>query len=278
MYSRQEGFFKGFGDFELFYQSWTVSNPVGTLVVTHGLGEHSECYQRFAEGLSPSGFNIFAWDLRGHGKSEGKRGVVEGFSSFSKDLAKFVEFLKPQIASKPFLLVGHSMGGLVLAQTLIDIGNLGAKAAVFSSPLFGISAPVPPLKEKVGRMVAGLLPNLTLYSGLKYEDLTRDRDVVKEYEKDTYRHERISTSLFVQMTETMQMAMTKAGSILLPVFLQQAGMDKIVSASAATQFFSRLGSKDKELIVYDEYYHEIFNDVGREKVFSDLNGWLKKWI
>jgi alpha-beta hydrolase superfamily lysophospholipase len=286
MYKRAEGYFQGkavsdsrtASKTEVYYQSWTPENTIGTLVVTHGLGEHSESYHRLAEGLAGSGWKIVVWDLRGHGQSEGKRGVIEKFSYFGDDLMTLLEIVRAQNQNhQPIVMLGHSMGGLITTSFILNRAPQSVRGVVLSSPLFGVAVKVPKLKEQLGRKLAGYLPNFTLYSGLKFEDLTRDKAVVAEYERDTLRHERISTSMFVQMTDLMQVCLQSASKFAYPLFVQQAGEDKIVSASATRDFFNRVENKDKEMIVYDDYYHEVYNEVGREKVFADLRRWLARF-
>ena len=70
---RREGHFKGFGDCDLYYQSWTLGeNTNATFVITHGIGEHSESYHHTATALAKKGYAVYGWDLRGHGRSESK--------------------------------------------------------------------------------------------------------------------------------------------------------------------------------------------------------------
>lgn len=277
MSQRTEGYFRGYNDFELFFQSWKTDQSRGTLVVTHGLGEHSECYNRLAEGIVDTAkWDIYAWDLRGHGRSEGKRGTIRAFSDYCEDYKKFVELVKKQ-TQKPIVLLGHSMGGLVTSASVIKYGEMGAKALVLSSPLFGISVQVPAIKEKAARFASKLLPNLTLHNELKYEDLTHDPSVIEEYEKDILRHDRISTSLFIEMVETMDYCLKSAGRVKLPFLLQYAGQDRIVSSPKAEEFYNRVGSDNKTLKLYEDFYHEIYNEIGRPIVFADLAAWLKQW-
>ena len=163
MTTRTEGHFSGYNNADLFYQTWSIPNSRGTLVVTHGMAEHSESYARFAEGMNRRGWNVIAWDSRGHGKSDGKRGYVEDFAWFSEDLKLFVDHLKKNPSfKKPFFFVAHSMGGLVLLKTLLNYGPMGATAASLSSPLLGITVKVPPAKDFAAKLLRKVLPTFTI--------------------------------------------------------------------------------------------------------------------
>ncbi len=275
---RREGHFRGFDGAELFYQTWEPPNSCGTIVVTHGLAEHSECYQRLVDGMLPHGWTMCGWDMRGHGKSEGKRGAVNSFDDFSQDLKVLAETINKINLPKPYFLLGHSMGGLVNINALIKFGDLGFTAATFSSPLLGIALPVPAVKDMAARFLKSWIPSLTLNNEIIYEDLTRDESVYRTYDRDPLRHDRISLALYLGMIDTFNFALLNAGKIRLPILMQLAGDDKITSRKAAERFFERLGSQRKDLKVYKGYYHEIFNDIGRETVYTDLNNFLKGFL
>jgi alpha-beta hydrolase superfamily lysophospholipase len=265
---------------EIFYQTWSAPGARGTLVLTHGMGEHSESYWKTAEDFSRMGWNLIAWDLRGHGRSEGKRGHVDSFEDYSHDLAQFLKYLEKSGHLKtPFSLVGHSMGGLVTLKYLTsDEFESGPKpvAAVLSSPLLDVAMAVPALKDAAAKLAFKVWPSVTLNNGIRDEDLTRDPEWLKTYPKDTLRHDKVSPALYFGMFDAMKAVKENASRVELPILVQAAGNDKIVSTSATQQLFATLASSDKELIVYNDSYHEIYNDLDRAEVLSDLDGFLKR--
>ena len=277
-FSRREGHFRGYGGTELFFQSWSAPGNNETLVITHGIAEHSECYAPTAESLVALGWNIVAWDLRGHGRSEGKRGYVAEFADYSRDLAHLLKFLKSSDRIKDsFALLGHSMGGLVTLRHLVDDDTNAPRprAALLSSPLLGIALAVPAVKDMAAKFLNRILPTVTLHNEIRYEELTRDLERLKHYDSDPLRHDKISPALYLGMIENIEFVKVRADRIKLPVLLQAAGKEKIVSLPAIKDFFPRIASADKELIIYDESYHEIFNDLDRDEVFKDLNAFLE---
>jgi alpha-beta hydrolase superfamily lysophospholipase len=278
---RREGHFEGDDGLELFFQTWTSKNlkaESGTLVITHGISEHSECYAPTAEGLVGRGWNVIAWDLRGHGRSEGKRGFVGDFVHYVRDLGYFLEHLKRTgRLSGPFALIGHSMGGLITLRHLIDGSDAGPQpqAVVLSSPLLGLSLAVPAVKDMAARLMNRILPSLTMKSELRYEDLTRDPERLPGYGQDPLRHDKISPSLYLGMLANIEYVKANADKIATPILIQAAGQEKIVSLAGIREFFPAVGSADKKLTVYDDSYHEIYNDLDREDVFNELDGFLK---
>ncbi|MDZ4662151.1 MAG: alpha/beta hydrolase [Pseudomonadota bacterium] len=277
--NRTEGTFRGYDGTELFFQTWDVDSPKGTILVTHGLAEHSECYNRLAEGLAPFNWSLIGWDLRGHGRSEGKRGYVKHFGEFSKDLNELVNHLKTKVkVHEPLFLLGHSTGGLISIQAVIDFGDMGTRALSLSSPLLGIALAVPQFKDMAAKLIHRFIPSLTLNNEIIYEHLTHDEQIYRSYASDPLRHDRISISLYLSMIETMDYAMLHASKIQMPLLTQLAGEDLITSVKASERFFERVGSQRKDLKLYKDYYHEIFNEVGRPLVYSDLNHFLSGFL
>ena len=285
MIQRHEGQFKGYQGLELFFQSWTIPNPRGTLVISHGISEHSECYAKMAASLAGKGWNIMAWDLRGHGRSEGKRGYVEDFNFYALDLKCFLIFLKETgKLGGPFSTLGHSMGGLITLRYLVDRDDsaesraIAPNSLVLSSPLLGITMAVPVVKDLAAKILNHIIPSITLPNEIHYDYLSRDPAILKSYPHDPLRHDKISPSLYLGMYSSMEYVNQRADQIKLPTLIQAAGVEKIVSLPATREFFDKIAANDKKLIVYDESLHEIYNDLDRETALDDLDKFLTRTL
>ncbi len=271
---RREAYVEAGDRTPLYYQTWSCERPRATILVTHGLGEHSEPYHRLGGALAPAGYEVLAWDLRGHGRSDGKRGVLRSFDDFTRDLDEIKKIAVQK--GLPVYLLGHSMGGLITCKYVIDSSPQDVKGLILSSPFFGVAVEVPRVKEAVGRWLGKILPELTLFNEIKHSDLTHDRNVIKEFEIDTLRHDRVSPGLYNELLAALNYVPSRASKIKLPALIQQAGTDLIVSRPRTEEFFAHLGSSDKTLKIYDEFFHEIYNEVHRERPFSDLQEWLNQ--
>jgi alpha-beta hydrolase superfamily lysophospholipase len=279
MLQRFEGTFRGFKEAELFYQTWIAQEPRGTVVITHGLAEHSECYHALAEKLVAERWNVWAWDLPGHGKSEGKRGYIESFEDFLKDLEIFVGFMKAQTdlpAQAPHILFGHSLGGLIVTRTLLQLNLQGINGVVLSSPALGLKKKVPAWKHQAAEVAVKWLPTLTMNNEIRWRELTHDEEQIRSYDRDPLRHDRISPALFLGMLESFDWVEHQARDFTWPLCLQVGGMDPIVDVPRAREFFEAAGSKIKQLDVYADSLHEIYNDLDKKLVFEDLKKFLAK--
>ena len=279
MAKRTEGYFQGHDEKELFYQHWLspeeAQNP-GTLIITHGIAEHSECYQLLAEGLKELGWDIYSWDLRGHGRSYGKRGHVDNFRQYIRDLLSFIRLVREKKRGQgPLVLLGHSMGGLITFQTMLEENPEGVDAVVLSSPAFGLSMPVPFIKDKASKLLSRWLPKLTLQNEIVYANLSQDQKVLRTYPIDPLRHDKVSPKLYLGMLEGFEVCEKRASEFTLPVLLQASGQDRLVSLPAAEKVFDLMGAEKKEKIVYQNSFHEVYNDIERDQVYNDLKDFLK---
>lgn len=286
MIKRTEGYFQGDSSSgtqnDLFYQSWTNTQSGrpsrATLVLTHGIAEHSEAYHEAALDIVPRGWDIYAFDLRGHGRSDGRRGYIDNFGRYSLDLDRFVRHLRAgplKDSQIPLVMFGHSMGALITLRYLVEKGEAApAIAAVLSSPALGISMPIPALKEFAAATLMKFLPQVTLPNDIPYDKLTHVEERWKKYPNDVLRHDKISPAMYFGMLESFEKVSAGAGRIKIPTLIVAAGDERIVSRPATEAFFPKLGAEKKKLIIYENSYHEILNDIERDQVIDDIDAFL----
>lgn len=280
MYQRSESFFNGHDGIKLFLQKWIQPKAKGTILFTHGQAEHSECYLRLIDAFEKEAWNFIGWDMRGHGKSAGLRGYAKDFDDYILDYHLFVNLCKalPEVQNNPVVLLGHSMGGLVQTCALLEKKISGITAQVLSSPLFEVAVEVPAWKDSGASLLNALLPKVTLGNEIKYSDLTRDLEVIKEYELDSYRHDKISAGVYLGMKREFPKVRVHASEITVPTLLHISDHDPVVSSPAALQFFEHISSERKELKIVEGGKHELYNDTCREDIFKIVIQFLKLYV
>jgi alpha-beta hydrolase superfamily lysophospholipase len=226
-----------------------------------------------AANLHQWGFAVRAYDQQGHGQSEGARGDMLRPGSLQADLCRVVDDTRqrPALADTPLILLGHSMGGLVVARTLAEQLR-PVDAAVLSSPALGA---FPTLFQKM--LLATLprvVPHLRVDNGLKTEWVARDPDVVKAYQADPMVHRRISTSLAAWILNNGTQTLEDAAQWSVPTLLLYAGQDRLVNAQASADFAQAAPKSVVQAQCFEGMYHEIFNDLYRAQVFTALKRWL----
>ena len=172
--------------------------------------------------------------------------------------------------------MGHSFGGLVTSSYLAFSPHPKIRGLVLTSPLYGIALPVPLWRHFLGMLLSVLAGDHCESSNVNPAFLTHDKELLKAYSKDPLIFHKISARLYRELKTMVDRKNEIAGKLILPVLMLQAGEDHIVSKDRAVEFYDQTRSLDKELEVYDGFYHEILNEVGREKVFARLSGWLTK--
>lgn len=176
---------------------------------------------------------------------------------------------------KKRFLVGHSMGGLITAAYLPG-GQDKVDGAVLSGPAVKVPDNISALTIWAARIFSRLLPSLGIKQ-LEADQISRDPEVVRAYINDPL----VSTGkLTARLAEQLLGACLElkdtAGSIRLPLYILQGGADALVDPDGAQDFHNAVSSTDKELVIYPEKFHEIFNDPGHEEVFSDIRTWLAR--
>jgi alpha-beta hydrolase superfamily lysophospholipase len=262
----------------LFARRSEVENARAEVILVHGFGEHSGRYSQLTDYLAREGFSVTAYDHRGHGLSDGLPGHVEEFSEYDKDLAAVIKSLcerSPDI-NRTFL-IGHSMGGLIVLRYVArNAGNLSG--AVVTSPLLGIAAPVPAHKMMIARVGARMTPRLRVGNEIDPAALSRDPEVGRAYSTDPLVTRQVSVRWYWEAKRAMEEARESAAQIELPILVLQGTQDKIASLDATREVFERIGSADKELGVYTDFYHELFNEPEKREVFERVAVWLEKRI
>ncbi len=255
----------------LFGREWlTEAKPKGVVHIVHGLGEHCGRYQHVAERLTAAQYDVRAFDLRGHGKSEGKRGHTPSYNALMEDIRAFLA-RTPNDRSADFFLYGHSLGGnLVLNFVLRQKPKLNG--AVVTAPLLLPAQKIPPLKLKLGRLFNRLMPSLLLPNDIDVRDLSRDQQVGEIYSKDPLVHDRVSARLGTTMLEAGVWALEHAGEFSLPLLLMHGSDDHLTSPQASKEFAEK--APDCTFKLWDGFYHELHNEPEQDQVLSYIIDWL----
>jgi len=271
----QEGFFKGVRDANIYFQSWLPeSEPKAVLLIVHGLAEHSGRYMNVVNHFVPLGYAVYGIDHIGHGKSDGTRVYVKRFDDYTNTLKVYFDMIHRWRPDKPIFLVGHSMGGLISAVYLLD-HQTELTGAVLSGPVVKVPSNITPTILFMGKMLSTLIPRFGLV-GLDANGVSRDPAVVQAYISDPLVHRGKTTArLAAEMLKAMHYVSGQATKITLPIMIVQGSSDKLVDPAGAQMLYDAVSSTDKEIRIYDGFYHEVFNEPEHDKVLRDVETWLE---
>ncbi len=271
----REHFFKSAGT-RLFFRAWEAPAARGTVLVVHGLGEHSGRHARLAARLREAGFATVVFDLRGHGRSEGPRGHLERFAQHVEDLAVFRRVMEDQGRPGARFLLGHSLGGLIAVHYLLAERPRDLAGVALSSPALAPRLAVPRAHLAVAKLLIRLPPAVRLPHGIRPEHLTHDPALAAECARDRLYQRRATPRALLEILGAMAVARAAAPQVTLPLLVLGGEDDPVVSPMALRDFVRRAGSSDKHAIVYPRLYHEVFNETEHERPLADLVDWLEE--
>ncbi len=257
----------------LYVQGWEPPGEVrASVCLVHGLGEHSQRYAHLAQFLTEHGYSLWAFDLRGHGRSEGARGHTPTYDYLLDDIAINLESVRARYPGKRQFLYGHSLGGnLVISYALRR--RPSQVSVIATAPLLRLAFDPPVIKVTLGKVMNFLYPAFSQSNGLDRSALSRDPEVVQRYNKDPLVHDRITARLFMGFYQSGLWALDHAAELSLPLLLMQGDMDHLVSVVASQEFAAKAGP-NCTLKVWEGFYHEIHNEPEQQQVFQFLVDWM----
>jgi len=272
----EEAFWQTEDGVRLYTRSWLCEGePRASIVLVHGLGEHCARYDHVARTFTAHHFNMIAFDQRGHGRSDGKRGDIPGLNTALYDIDHFLELA--QSAHLPTFLYGHSLGGLeVLFYTLKRQPEVAG--VICTSPALAIGAPVPPFKVFLARALSRIAPGLQMNNGLDVNNLSHNQEVIKAYTSDPLVTPLISARLGLDLIQTGPWVMSQAERFPVPLLLMQGTEDHLVSPQATRLFAEKV---PPHLLTFREWpglYHELHNEPQQEEVLAFIVQWIKKTL
>ena len=259
-----------------FVRDWPVPAGVtrrGSILLVHGLGEHSGRYGHVAERLAALGLEVCGYDLRGHGRSEGARGSIPRDDALLDDLRLvFGELDRRGRAAgddAPPLLLGHSLGGTIAAAGTAG-GWVAPRALVLSSPALALHVTRP--RAAVLKLARRLIPDRALPNALPVDKLSHDPAEVEAYRTDALVHDRITPRMYGFLADAGAAVRRDAARLTVPTLLLVAGDDALVDAHGSRELAAALAPGIGTLHFYDGLYHEIFNErePDRARVLDDL--------
>ncbi len=245
-----------------------VENPKASIILTHGIAEHSGRYDALVSALNNQGYNVIRYDIRGHGQSQGDRGKLKSFHQTIDDLHALVEMEK-NLDTKHIFLFGHSMGALIVNMYAVkyhDVDGIISSAA----PSYFVKDVLP--FRIIGYKWLGFLSKKTNFAD---DQLSRIKEVEDAYMNDPLNLKKFYFSLAGNMMVSGVRYLNRhIKSYETPVLLLHGEADKIVPLEFSKRLYDLIPVEDKKLITYPDAYHEILNDLDQETVREDIINWL----
>lgn len=274
--------------------------------IAHGMAEHGARYARVAEALTAAGVAVYANDHRGHGKTHPDEGRgyfadEDGWGKCVADLGDLVARAKEKHPDVPFILIGHSMGSM-LVQDYLGSSSDQVDAVVLSG-----TSGKPPAIATVGRYIArlerwrlgphgrsGIIDAMSFQDFNKnfkpnrtgFDWLSRDQAEVDTYVADPDSGFICSVQLWIDLLDNVprftsddhQQGLRKD----LPMYIFAGDKDPVgemgKSVESLAADYRKAGLTEVTCTLYPDARHETLNETNRDEVTADLIAWIESRI
>lgn len=271
----ETGEFQSADGLRLKEQCWLPDGAMKAAVILHhGLWDYSDYYAPFAEELTKHNYAVYAFDIRGHGNSEGPRYFVNSFDEYVSDIGLFIKSLVKRANGKPIFLFGHSLGGLISTTYVIANPKNDLRGVIISGAGLKEGHDVTPLLKKIVPILASIAPRLPSYKP-DFNLATHDKSVVERKLKDPLiDHKGLPARAGAEGLRAIENAQANMEKFSAPVLIMHGTEDHWTNSEGSQQLAKRASSNDKTLKMYDGFYHELLTDTNKAVVWSDVIAWM----
>lgn len=254
---------------------WQADHPRAVLLLQHGYGEYAQRYaQQYSQligHLQAQGISVYAIDLHGHGYSSGKRGHVDVAQAVQDHLAA-----RRKLAAQPLpiFLMGHSLGGLVTASSVVQHSK-DIQGVILSSAALDMNIPAP--VRILSQPLVKVFPSVPVQPPLKAKYLSRIKSQVNHATNDGLMyHGSVPLQVGASLSKLSHANWQHYKKWTTPVLLMHGTKDKLVPYQSSTRFLATIAALDKTLYTVEGGYHELLNDIGHEQALAQLLRWLSQ--
>jgi lysophospholipase len=278
MVQHDEGFFSAQDNLRLFWESDVPDTVRAHVGLVHGYGDHCGRHRKVIEFLVQERYAMHAFDYRGHGQADGRRGHCDAFTEYVDDLSLFWARLGKAAGDKKRFLIAHSFGAVMAIHFIAKRRPADLAGLILTAPWLKLNFTPPPLKVAAAKVIGKVIPWLPFGNELKPEQFTRDVEAQKLVERDPL-FGRITTPRWFNEAMRAQLdAIALAPSIDLPLLVISGTDDPVSNLDTTRKFVETTKSADKTLTEYSGMRHEPMNELGKEEVWREISSWISKHL
>lgn len=261
---------------------WPVQQPKGVVQLIHGMCEHLGRFGDLVEVLNAAGWSVAGVDHRGHGRSEGARGVIAHADNLLLDQAVLHDAVSQAYRRKPHVMLGYSMGGAIA-------GRFGAAmarpmvSAPWARPIDGLIMAAPALEPTLSApqratlsVLARLVPDLALPVANRVDWSSAEPQVVADIVADPLIHYNLTPRVSQFMLGSGRIVYERAPGWTVPTLLLYGQPDRLIPAKSCERFRDLVPPELIESHVYEDMEHSLFHEAGRARVFAHISQWLAR--
>ncbi|PRY86947.1 alpha/beta hydrolase [Mongoliibacter ruber] len=264
---------------KLFLQAWMPEKAVASILIVHGLGEHSSRYAHLADALVKKNVAVFTFDGRGHGKSSLPKPTAyfSDYKDYLQDIDALFEKVKNYFPSVPAFIFGHSMGGGLVASYMLEYQSEAA-GVILSAPAMKPDDKVSPILLRLSGLISAIFPKLKVLQ-LDSSKISRDPLEVDKYNRDPLVYtQSIPSRTAYQLLRIIKYIESNSNKFHWPVLMLHGTGDELTNPKGTEQFFRTAISEDKTFHRYPDLYHELINELEKESIISDILDWIEERV
>ena len=273
------------------YSAWGANVETGQLpraiiVAVHGLSGAALDYEPLGSHLAPHGIVTFALELRGQGNDPvpERRGDLARTDEWFADLSAFFALVRARHPNTRVFYYGESMGAALLTRFVAQASQPDLPAGlVLASPVVLVPGNPGWWRQFVFHLFLFLTPkrriNVAKYTKRDDEEdpgkwVTRDASHREWFKTAPHRITSFTFRFFKNLFDLIGGCLAAAPRITVPVLVIYAANDVFISTAQVEDFFTRIGSREKEICLFPESYHLLLHDHDRDKVLEYVERWL----
>ena len=257
-------------------QIWAAKAPKAVMSLVHGFGEHSGRYADMASYLNSKDISVVTLDLRGHGKSDGRRGYCPDYNLLLSDVDALLAKSREIYPDLPHMLYGHSMGGGIVMNHQLKSGGAGINAVIASAPFIQPADTISKPQRAIVRFLGKMAPKMSLGNKIDGSKVSRLPLEQEAYMSDPLNHGNLGVGLAIGMVEGGEWILENAQNWTRPLLLVHARQDQLTDFAASEAFAAK--AQNCTFKAYEDCEHEIHNDCHRADVYKAASDFIESHL
>lgn len=255
------------------YKRDIVDNAKAVIVVNHGFAEHIGRYDHVVKRLNEFGYSTYRYDLRGHGNTEALKGHIDSYKEFISDCNAIVDLAINENEDLDIFMLGHSMGGMVTCLYALTFPDK-LKGQIFSGAAVNTLPQAKGINAKILKLASTIAPKAHMKNVVEDKICSVD-SVVVEYKKDPLVLKKATFKFYYEfLIESIKFIDENISNYNYPCLILHGEEDSIVPVDISEYLYENISSKDKELIIYENLFHEILNEYEKDEILETIGEWL----
>jgi alpha-beta hydrolase superfamily lysophospholipase len=255
-------------------------------IAIHGGMAHAGDWVTPALFFKKKGIATYALDLRWHGTfdkyNENTKIFfhIDSYDQYTEDIHKYIAHVKENNPGVPVFILGHSNGALIsLYYGLTKGQNEDIKGYVLSSPWLVNKVKIPAAIKILSKVLAVVNPKFSVAPDPLTDVLTHDKEITARHHEDEakgIRGQEASAKLGVESQKTQNYVIDNIQKWNnTPLFVVIAGKDELADYQSTLDIMGKIPEDTCTMVVYEDNFHENFNEVNRNEIFEKIWKWLK---